>query len=121
MNTLLHERLSAFLAEADEGPIVMLNLLRFKPDGGRERYVEYLSMAAPILTRKGAEITFAGDGLPALAAAEGQSWDAVVLVRYPNRRAFSELIGDVDYAVADPVRQSALEDAVLQPLVTMAR
>lgn len=120
MNTLKPERLSAFLEEPDSGPIVMLNLLRFKPDGGRERYAEYLSMAAPIVARHGAEIAFAGDGLPALAAKEGQSWDAVALVRYPSRRAFADLIGDADYAVADPVRRSALEEAVLQPLVPMA-
>jgi len=28
----------AFLSEADDTPIVMLNLINFEPDGGRERY-----------------------------------------------------------------------------------
>src|SRR6202022_1422757 len=30
--------LDQFLAEDPGGPVVMLNLLRFRPDGGRERY-----------------------------------------------------------------------------------
>ncbi len=36
-----------FLAEEDDAPVVMLNLLRFVPDGGRERHLEYLRMAEP--------------------------------------------------------------------------
>lgn len=45
-----------FLAEEDDGPVVILNLLRFMPDGGRERHLEYLRMAEPILARFGARI-----------------------------------------------------------------
>lgn len=104
-----------FLAEDDDQPIVMLNLLRFKADGGRQRYLDYLALAGPIVSRYGAEIIFAGDGATALCAEPGQSWDAVALVRYPNRRAFVDMIADPAYAVADPIRMSALEEAVLQP------
>ena len=31
----------------EEGPVVMLNLLRFRPDGGQERYAEYGAAVAP--------------------------------------------------------------------------
>lgn len=108
-----------FLAEDDDQPIVMLNLLRFKADGGRQRYLDYLAMAAPIVARYGADILFAGDGAPALCAEPGQSWDAVALVRYPKRTAFVDMIADPAYAVADPIRMSALEEAVLQPINIM--
>ncbi len=108
-----------FLAEDDHQPIVMLNLLRFKADGGRQRYFDYLAMAGPIVARYGAEILFAGDGVTALCAEPGQSWDAVALVRYPNRSTFVDMIADPAYAVADPVRMSALEEAVLQPVRTI--
>lgn len=108
-----------FLAEDDQQPVVMLNLLRFKADGGRQRYLDYLAMAGPIVGRYGAEIIFAGDGLTALCAEPGQAWDAVALVRYPRRSAFVEMIADPAYAVADPIRMSALEEAVLQPISTM--
>jgi uncharacterized protein (DUF1330 family) len=109
-----------FLGEDDDQPIVMLNLLRFKTDGGRQRYLDYLAMAGPIVARYGAEILFAGDGATALCAEPGQSWDAVALVRYPKRTAFVDMIADPAYAVADPIRMSALEEAVLQPINIMA-
>ncbi|WP_437964321.1 hypothetical protein WMF04_31985 [Sorangium sp. So ce260] len=41
--------------------------------------------------------------------------DTVALVRYPSRRAFADMLADPEYAVADPVRMSALSEAVLQP------
>ncbi|NKJ37530.1 DUF1330 domain-containing protein [Rhizobium sp. SG570] len=109
-----------FLVEDDDQPIVMLNLLRFKADGGRQRYLDYLAMAGPIVARYGAEIIFAGDGATALCAEPGQSWDAVALVRYPKRASFVDMIADPAYAVADPVRMSSLEEAVLQPINIMA-
>ena len=108
-----------FLSEDDGNPVVMLNLLRFKPDGGRQRYLDYLAMAGPIVTRYDAEIIFAGDGATALCAEAGQSWDAVALVRYPTRSTFVNMIADPDYSVADPIRMSALEEAVLQPISTL--
>jgi hypothetical protein len=55
----------AFLGEENHSPVVMLNLIRFEPDGGRERYLEYLQMAKP-LPRFGARILFGGDGLTVL-------------------------------------------------------
>lgn len=120
MITLIPENYQQFLAADDGKPITMLNLLRFQPDGGRERYLKYLTMAGPVVARYGAEIVFVGYGQTALAAETGQSWDAVALVRYPTRRAFADMISDPDYAVADPVRKSALVEAVLQPIATVS-
>lgn len=116
MITVTAADIDRFLAEDDHQPIVMLNLLRFKADGGRQRYLDYLAMAGPIVARYGAKILFAGDGVTALCAETGQSWDAVALVRYPNRSTFVDMIADPAYAVADPIRMSALEEAVLQPI-----
>jgi len=108
--------LDRFLSEDTGEPVVMLNLLRFRPDGGRERYLEYLNLAGPLVTRYGAEILYAGDGETPLAAESGQAWDAVALVRYLTQRAFADMIADPDYHSADPVRLSALAEAVLQPV-----
>jgi hypothetical protein len=36
-----------------EGPVTMLNLLAFKPDGGQERYLEYGVAVAPLLEKAG--------------------------------------------------------------------
>ncbi|KYG02192.1 hypothetical protein BE21_55175 [Sorangium cellulosum] len=115
MITITHSDLEHFLRENDGEAVVMLNLLRFRPDGGRERYFEYIALARPILARHGGEILYAGDGKTALSAESGQSWDRVALVRYPSRRAFTDMIADPEYHRADPVRLSALTEAALQP------
>ncbi len=119
MTSFTPAALNRFLSEDDGEPVVMLNLLRFRPDGGRQRYLEYLSLAGPLVARHGAEILYAGDGATALAAEPGQAWDAVALVRYPSRRAFADMIADPDYTLADPVRLLALAEAVLQPVRTL--
>lgn len=116
MLTLIDDEFSSFMAEDDGLPIVMLNLLRFRPDGGRERYAAYLEVAGPLVARYGAEIVYVGEGLPALSAETGQAWDAVALVRYPSRRAFADMVQDRDYREkAGPLREASLAEAVLQP------
>ena len=94
----------------------MLNLLRFKPDGGRENYLEYLAMAKPILARFGAKILFGGDSLPMVTAGQAQEWDAAELVQYPRRSAFKTMIDDPEYQVAFKVGAAAIADIALQPL-----
>ncbi|HQS45295.1 MAG: hypothetical protein B7Y12_00900 [Rhizobiales bacterium 24-66-13] len=117
MLTLIEDALDSFLKEDDGQAVVMLNLLRFQEGGGRERYADYLAVATPIVARFGAEIVYVGNGLPALSAELGQTWDAVALVRYPSRRAFANLAMDADHRdKAAPLREAALTEAVLQPL-----
>jgi uncharacterized protein (DUF1330 family) len=106
----------AFLDDEDGAPVVMLNLLRFAADGGRERYGTYLRMAEPILARFGAAILFGGNGLPVLTTGAATSWDAVVLVFYPSRSVFKNMVDDPEYQQAFTVGASALADIVLQPL-----
>lgn len=119
MLTLIEDALDRFLKEDDGQPVVMLNLLRFQEDGGKERYAEYLAVATAIVARFGAEIVYVGNGLPPLSAEPGQPWDAVALVRYPTRRAFADMAMDADYRdKAAPLREAALSEAVLQPLQT---
>ncbi len=120
MLTLIKDAFEDFLDGDDGKPIVMLNLLRFQHDGGRERYSDYLAVAMPLLARVGADILYVGDGLPALSAEPGQDWDAVALIRYPNRRAFADMALDADYRDrAGPMRDAALIEAVLQPIRTV--
>lgn len=116
MVSLSPTAIDAFLAEQDDSAVVMLNLIRFQPDGGRERYLEYLGMAKPILARFGARILFGGDGLPVLTEGQAEAWDVVVLVQYPRRSAFKEMVADPEYQDAFKVGVSAIADIVLQPL-----
>ena len=101
--------------QADDGrPFVLLQLLRFK-EGGRDRYLEYAAAAQPILARIGAQILYAAEAAPPLLAGEGQTWDALVLVRFPRRAAYVEMLDDAGYRAIAPLRQAALREAVLVP------
>ncbi|MFG1921661.1 DUF1330 domain-containing protein [Cryptosporangium sp. NPDC048952] len=107
--------LKAFVATGSDEPVVMLNLLRFA-EGGRESYAKYASaLRERFLARYGAEVLYAGDGDTALVAEDGQQWDAVLLVRYPSRQAFSAMVADPEYQEVTHWRTEALTEAVLQP------
>ena len=116
MVSLSPAALEAFFGEEDDSAVVMLNLIRFEPEGGRERYLEYHRMAKPILARFGAKVLFGGDGLPLLTSSEARGWDAVVLVWYPRRSAFKDMVADPEYQLAFKVGVSAIADIALQPL-----
>ena len=106
--------LKRLLTEDPGGPVVMLNLLRFA-EGGRDSYLRYArAITETILPRYGAEMIYAGEGSTALVAEEGQSWDAVLLVRYPSRKAFSQMVADPEYQPVTAWRTQALQEAVLQ-------
>ncbi|TMB09142.1 MAG: DUF1330 domain-containing protein [Deltaproteobacteria bacterium] len=101
--------------EGDAGEaFVMVQLLRFA-EGGRERYLQYSAKAHPFLTRVGAQVLYGGECNDPLLAPEG-NWDAVVLVRYPSRGAYLEMVGDPEYQEIAPLRRSALREAALLPM-----
>ncbi len=109
--------LKRMLAEDLGGPVVMLNLLRFRP-GGRASYDEYARhLAATFLPRYGAQVIYAGDASTSLVAEQGQAWDAVLLVRYPSREAFSRMVADPEYQQVTHLRAETLTAAVLQATV----
>jgi uncharacterized protein (DUF1330 family) len=112
---LHQEGFAAFAARAGEdSPVTMLNLLRFKPDGGRERYLEYGTAVAPLLEKAGARVVFLGDsGLPLLG--EGR-WDSVLLVEYPTGQAFLDMVASAEYQAIGHLRTEALEAGELHPL-----
>ncbi|MCU0265617.1 MAG: DUF1330 domain-containing protein [Actinomycetia bacterium] len=109
--------LKRLLAEDPGGPVVMLNLLRFA-EGGRDSYAAYArALSETFLPRYGAQVLYAGDGSTVLAAEPGQEWDAVLLVRYPSRAAFSRMVADPEYQQVTHLRSEALTEAVLQATV----
>ncbi|WP_425838974.1 DUF1330 domain-containing protein [Streptomyces fractus] len=108
--------LKRLLAEDPGGPVVMLNLLRFAPDG-RALYQEYAQRVEDtFLPRYGGEVVYSGTGGNPLVADDGQAWDAVLLVRYPSREAFARMVADPEYQEVTDLRTRALSEAVLQPL-----
>ncbi|WP_258906950.1 DUF1330 domain-containing protein [Actinokineospora sp. UTMC 2448] len=107
-------RLALLQDEDPGGPVVMLNLLRFA-EGGFQSYQEYArQVSEKFLPRYGAKVLYAGSGSTVLVAEDGQSWDAVVIVRYPDRAAFQKMISDPEYQGVTHLRTQALTEAVLQ-------
>jgi uncharacterized protein (DUF1330 family) len=106
--------LKRYLQEDPDGPVVMLNLLRYA-EGGRVLYAQYAAaLTDTFLPRYGGEVLYAGEGSTALVAESGQDWDAVLLVRYPSRQAFSAMVADPEYQQVTELRTRALTEAVLQ-------
>jgi uncharacterized protein (DUF1330 family) len=108
--------LRRFLEEDLGGPVVMLNLLRFA-EGGRPSYEEYARRIRPFLEEVGAEVLYAGDCSATLVAPESHHWDAILLVRYPSREAFSRMVANPEYQGITHLRTEALSDTVLQATV----
>ena len=46
---------AAFAERASDGPVYMLNLLEFQPEGGAERYGEYGEAVAPLFAQAGGQ------------------------------------------------------------------
>ncbi len=114
--------LDRYLAEDPGGPVVMLNLLRFRPDGGRERYMEYVAgfERRGLNAKYGLQVVYGGAGGLALIGATGQDWDMVALVRYPSRQSFGEMVRDPDYLAMEHLHTDALTDSILQPTFPFA-
>ena len=112
--------LKHFLDEDTGGPVVMLNLLRFGA-GGQQKYAEYMAHFRETTSLVGAEVIYVGLGSTPVVAEDGQSWDAVLLVRYPSRQAFSDMIRDPGYQTGTHLRTEALAEAVLQATIPWDR
>ena len=110
------EQVSRLVQEDTGGPVVMLNLLRYKPDGGRESYEAYGAKALPFLQEAGAEILFAGEAASPLIGEESANWDTVILVRYPSVQAFLDMVTSEDYQAITHLRTEGLDRAELHPL-----
>lgn len=90
------------------GPVVMVNLLKFREPNGREAMARYGQVTAPLVARSRGEVVYAGEAGPVLAGRE--DWDSVILVRFPDIDAFIALAADPVYqGEARPLREQALE------------
>ena len=112
------------LAESDDdGPIMMLNLLRFKEradgidaaDGitGAEAYTRYGAAVAPFLERAGGRLVMAMAASESVIGPFEGEWDMVLVAEYPSRRAFLTMTTDADYLAIHQHRAAALADSRL--------
>ncbi len=91
----------------------MLNLLKFKPVSGVVSYTEY-ARVTPIIERIGAKVIFAG---PVTSTVIGdQPWDSILLVEYPSRKVFIEMITSAEYQAIHHFRDESLERSELHAI-----
>ena len=116
MSILDASELERFVAADPNGPVVMLNLLRFAPDGAA-KYLQYIERftTSGVNERYGVKILYGGTGHTSLVAADGGDWDMVALVSYPSRQHFVDMVNDPDYQEFEHLRAEAVATAVLQP------
>ena len=115
------EALEAMAAGDPDEPVVMLNLLRYREtaqaghgvDGlsDRQAYEVYGRRFAGLHPRFGGEPVWMGR--PGRSLIGDEAWDLVMLVRYPTRRQFVDMLKDPDYQAIAPIRAAALADSRL--------
>jgi uncharacterized protein (DUF1330 family) len=110
------KQLATLLATAadNDGPVVMINLLKFTPDGVAS-YQRYGKEAMPFLKEVGATVLYAGEASHVVAGdIDRPWWDAIVVAQYPSRDAFIALATNEDYHnKAHIYREAALESTHL--------
>lgn len=103
---------AAVKAAPRDGPVVMLNLLRFDAaNDGAARYARYVQAVAPLLLEHGAELEYAGEDCASVIGDE--PWDLLLLVRYPSKQAFFDMVESEAYQAIAGLRSGALVDSRL--------
>ena len=121
----------AFFTRNVPGPVVMLNLLRFRvfadyaatpdlappsPISGEDAYRCYMTHTLPHLKHSGGELLFFGQGGPFFIGPTEERWDAAMLVQQSSMSAFLEFASNPEYLAGMGHRLAALEDSRLLPL-----
>ncbi len=121
------DQLKAFMASDLAEPVIMLNLLAFAATAtydpalgeparsGAEAYGVYSETAQRTIEAVGGRILTVASGHKALIGPPDE-WDAVVLVFYPSRQAFLDMIARPDYQAAVHHRTAGLSNTRLIPL-----
>jgi uncharacterized protein (DUF1330 family) len=97
----------------DEGPVVMLNLLKFKPKDGAKEYGKYGDSVSKMVEERGGKMLWIGRVDQTLIGPVEEDWDAIALVQYPSRKAFIEMATSKEYDKAHEHREGGLERTVL--------
>jgi uncharacterized protein (DUF1330 family) len=92
-------------------PVVMLNLLKFKKEGGRKSYVRYIKEAGRFIEEVGGKLLMLSKPKELLNG--NQTWDLLMLVKYPSRKAFLTMVNNPEYLKIHSFREEALDNAVL--------
>jgi hypothetical protein len=126
------ESARALFRRGIDGPVTMLNLLRFRewadysefpalapaqPISGADAYDRYVRHTLPFLAPRGGSVTFFGAGGPWFVGPGDERWDLVMLIRQASVADFFAFATDEGYLAGIGHRTAALEDSRLLPIV----
>ncbi|MBI3796520.1 MAG: DUF1330 domain-containing protein [Deltaproteobacteria bacterium] len=113
------EQFQQLAASPDTGPVVMLNLLKFKvrADGeqgsGAEAYSRYGDAVVKMVEAQGGRVLWTGRADQILIGDPREDWDAVALVWYPSRKAFIDMVTTKEYQEAHVHREQGLSSTIV--------
>ena len=113
------EQAAAFFGGTEDGPFVMVNLLKFKervdyPDGsdaglsGREAYARYGAGVQACLAAVGGKQLYAGAVTELMLGEVQELWDMVALAQYPSRAAMMAMVQSPEYQAIEKHRVAGL-------------
>jgi uncharacterized protein (DUF1330 family) len=113
------EQAVAFFSSPEDGPFVMVNLLKFKEqaeyeDGsdahltGREAYERYGAAVTALVEGLGGTLRFSGDVSGILLGEVEELWDAVALMEYPSYEVFMQMTLSPEYQAIEAHRIAGL-------------
>lgn len=105
--------IDALRKSAPKGPVVMVNLLKFLPDGGREAYKRYMETATRAAQDAKTEMRVLHAATAGPDVAGGEDWDYVIVVEYADINHYANLMVHPIYQnEAIPIRKQALSKAL---------
>ena len=113
------EQAMAFFTGGDDGPMCMVNLLKFRakaayPDGsepdltGREAYLRYAAGVGACLEAVGGKVRFRGAVTGLLLGEVEELWDMVAIAEYPSRKAMMAMVQSPEYQAIAKHRDAGL-------------
>lgn len=113
------EQMAGFLAPGPDGPISMVNLLKFKDkasyDDGRETeltgveaYAIYSKGVMKTLAKVGGKLVFSGEVSRLMLGEVEELWDSVAIAQYPSRAAMLEMMQLPEYQEISVHRSAGL-------------
>jgi len=115
------------LAPDEDGPVWMLNLMRYKPvadygdAGGPEisgREADDVYAPTAILDDLGATVPLFGD--VTRQATDGEAWDRIGIVRYPSRASFFAMQGRADFQRQYVHKKAGMETTIVMGCVPVS-
>jgi uncharacterized protein (DUF1330 family) len=113
------EQAKAFFGAEDDGPMCMVNMLKFKDkatyaDGkepelsGRDAYLRYGAGIQACLAAVGGKARFSGMVTDLMIGEVEELWDMVAIVEYPSRAAMLQMIQSPEYQAITKHRDAGL-------------